>query len=78
MDCLTPPFQPEWETQIWTEFQRHGWVTELPGHRIFGYKLHLDQEQLLNMLSERIADDSLPSVIPAEFDIEAVEEALAA
>ena len=78
LDCLTPPFQPEWEMQIWTEFQRNGWVTELPGHRIFGYKLHLDQELLLNMLCERIADDSLPSVIPAEMEIETVEEALAA
>jgi len=69
LDCLTPPFQLEWETHIWTEFQRNGWVTELPGHRLFGYKLKLDQDLLLNMLSERIADDSLPNVIPEELEL---------
>jgi hypothetical protein len=66
IDRLTPPFQPEWEDTIWNEFEKRGWLTELPGHRLVGYKLHLDQDLLLDMLSEALIDGSLPVNLPEE------------
>lgn len=66
LDRLTPPFQPEWEEAIWKEFNRRGWVTPLEGHRIVGYKLHLDQEELLDMLSEGVKSGALRGLIPEE------------
>lgn len=75
LDRLSIPIDISWEEIFWAEFQKLGWIKELEGHRMAGFKLSLPAAKeegsdegfdLYDLLSRLIEDDSLPNIIPEE------------
>jgi len=75
LDQLYIPVDISWEETFWDAFTRMGWVKELDGHRMAGYKLaipaikeHAESEgfDLYDLLARLITDDVLPNIVPEE------------
>jgi len=67
--AMEVPMLPEWDNHFWKLFQSNGWVKELLGRKMAGFKIELKRDAVCALISQEIKarhDFLKPTAVPAE------------